>query len=218
MIVDVASSPTRPCVGCPAEVEVNDAVLSAAHWSLGEINRQRNSMYALSFVRVVRATSQVVAGIKYTITFEAGESSCRNDGHAHELSECPLSETARKELHTVEVRAEPLPAMRLARMGTPGLGGGSPDDSLRAAGGRGRVPTFARAGCPSAVAHAAVPAPVTRASGTAMIPEVDGECERDWIALVLSQYLMTTDHLMATLASRPALFNFKHAATLKLID
>lgn len=117
MFADAKSAPTHPCVGCASEVEVNEEVLAAARFGVAAVNRERNSVYALSFVRVVRATSQVVAGVKYTITFEAAESTCRNDGHAHELADCPVAEGTRPEFHAIEVRAA---------LGAPCAGAASP--------------------------------------------------------------------------------------------
>ncbi|KAJ1623958.1 hypothetical protein T492DRAFT_845123 [Pavlovales sp. CCMP2436] len=70
-------------VGGKTPATIDEAVLNAARWSVVAVNDARNSPTSLKIVRVVRATQQVVAGVRYVITIEVGDSDSANDGLQH---------------------------------------------------------------------------------------------------------------------------------------
>ncbi|KAJ1632414.1 hypothetical protein T492DRAFT_988650 [Pavlovales sp. CCMP2436] len=81
----------HPCAGCKSPAKIDDAVLDAARWSVVAVNGARNSSTSLEMVRVVRATQQVVAGVRYVITIEVDDSDCVNDGLQHAEGACQLT-------------------------------------------------------------------------------------------------------------------------------
>ena len=68
-------SSARP--GGVSRVNANDdGVQSAAARGVDLVSAQRNGVFDLAVTRVVRATKQVVAGLKYSLVVEVGESHC----------------------------------------------------------------------------------------------------------------------------------------------
>ncbi|KAG8470900.1 hypothetical protein KFE25_009321 [Diacronema lutheri] len=92
------------CVGCPSPAPPDDeGIIDAARWAVATVNAGRNNAHALELVRIASASKQVVAGIKYMLTIEVGESSCANDGRQHEVGACPLLADTQTLLLDVEV-------------------------------------------------------------------------------------------------------------------
>jgi len=80
-------------LGGPASVNPTDlAVMDAATCAVAFLNKQSNSAYQLELVDVVSGTQQVVAGMKYSLVFNAGLSTaCLNDGSTPN-SACPVAQ------------------------------------------------------------------------------------------------------------------------------
>lgn len=92
--------------GVRAADESTNEVLAAAQCGVLELNARSNGLYQQQLVRVVSATTQVVAGIRYQLEVETGESSaCRNDGQQRELADCPVDGTVSRFMLAVVVQA-----------------------------------------------------------------------------------------------------------------
>ena len=79
-------------VGGASSVDVNDVdLLAALDAGMLALNAQSNSLYLYQRVRVVSATKQVVAGLKYTIQIEMGTSECLKTVESSSLDECPIA-------------------------------------------------------------------------------------------------------------------------------
>ncbi|CAG2056697.1 unnamed protein product [Timema podura] len=78
-------------VGGASPASVSDSgVQRAASTALAHLNRVSNSLYSHTLITLVNATKQVVAGLKYSLVLEVGESTCaKNEANA---STCPLRE------------------------------------------------------------------------------------------------------------------------------
>lgn len=73
-------TPTNAGVpGGISKADVDEAILGAARFCVDSMNAQSNSLTPPTMSRVVSATKQVVAGIKYRIKVEM------SDGHQHEF-------------------------------------------------------------------------------------------------------------------------------------
>ncbi|XP_061601026.1 cystatin C (amyloid angiopathy and cerebral hemorrhage) [Cololabis saira] len=74
-------------VGGFTDVDVNDErVQNAMNFAVAQHNRKLNDMYLRQVVEVVKAKSQVVAGMKYVITVKMARSSCRKNSANEECS------------------------------------------------------------------------------------------------------------------------------------
>lgn len=79
-------------LGSGTPVNISDpAVIAAAECAVQQINGMSNSLYATMLVSVASGTQQIVSGMKYSLIINTGLSSCRNDGTAHTLEQCPVS-------------------------------------------------------------------------------------------------------------------------------
>ena len=90
-------------------------VANAAQFAIQQINAQSNNMFAMLLSSVTEASSQVVAGTKYTLVVEAVQSSdCRNDGQPHTLCSCSADQN-KQVGYKVEVLVQPwmTPSMQL---------------------------------------------------------------------------------------------------------
>nr|CAD7425771.1 unnamed protein product [Timema monikensis] len=78
-------------VGGASPASVSDSgVQRAASTALAHLNSVSNSFYSHTLITLVNATKQVVAGVKYSLVLEVGESTCaKNEASA---STCPLRE------------------------------------------------------------------------------------------------------------------------------
>lgn len=102
-----ASKPTMAGAATPVDDVTEADVASSIRVAIDAVNARSNSMYRLTLSRVVSATKQVVAGLKYTFTLELGESACRNDHSAKEDDECPLTASMAVTTYTVQVLSQP---------------------------------------------------------------------------------------------------------------
>ncbi|XP_075933481.1 cystatin-like [Anarhichas minor] len=58
----------------------NEGLRNALNYSVAEHNKRSNCMYLSQVAEVVKAQSQVVAGMKYVITVRMAKTPCRKDG------------------------------------------------------------------------------------------------------------------------------------------
>jgi hypothetical protein len=109
---DALSSGEGPMPGGSNPVDpADEGVRMAADCAMAQISEQAGSELPLIAASVVSGTQQVVAGIKYTLTVEAGESSaCKNDGAIKSVETCPISAPTR----TIDLEVLVLPAAELA--------------------------------------------------------------------------------------------------------
>merc|ERR1711865_99204 len=91
-------------VGGASSVDTNDVDMNAAlDAGMLALNAQSNSLYLHQLVRVVSATKQLVAGLKYTIQIEMGTSECFKTVESSSLDECPVAgNTAVTELVVID--------------------------------------------------------------------------------------------------------------------
>merc|ERR1711865_807941 len=93
-------------VGGASSVDTNDVDMNAAlDAGMLALNAQSNSLYLHQLVRVVSATKQVVAGLKYTIRIEMGTSECFKTVESSSLDECPVAGDT--EIHSLVVSDQP---------------------------------------------------------------------------------------------------------------
>jgi hypothetical protein len=76
----------------------DEAMLAALQAGMKIMNQQSNSGKLQLVVRVLEVTRQVVAGLKYVIRIEMGQSECRISDDERTLEECPVDSTAIHEL------------------------------------------------------------------------------------------------------------------------
>lgn len=96
------------------DMDLNDeTVLQAGNFAHQEMKLKSNSMYRTRMGKVVKASSQLVAGIKYRLTMEVDVTDCRENGQ--ELENLVGCHTIRMEKCEVEVwyQAWRSPAMQL---------------------------------------------------------------------------------------------------------
>ncbi|XP_068581023.1 cystatin-C-like [Cebidichthys violaceus] len=68
-------------VGGLRDIDSNDeGARNALNYAVAEHNRGSNCMYLSQVAEVVKAQSQVVAGVKYVITVKMAKTPCRKDG------------------------------------------------------------------------------------------------------------------------------------------
>lgn len=72
--------------------------------AVSENSKRSNSLYFEKLVKIIAAKTQVVAGIKYNITFEIAPTECKkNDKSYDQMSECPLLESAPHQICTTTI-------------------------------------------------------------------------------------------------------------------
>jgi len=118
-----AAAPDRECGGCE-EVEggadadhdgvvdtYDQMTVDAATAAVGLIDAQSNDMFGSQFIRIVPGSvhTQIVAGTKYTMDIEAGETACRNNGGGTTLdaTKCPVTAGGAVQRYHVEIVAIP---------------------------------------------------------------------------------------------------------------
>jgi len=91
-------------MGGSTTIDITDPDLaSAAKFAMHTLNAKSNSAFELMTVQIVSATKQVVAGTKYTIEIDAGESSCSKMAmHTKTLALCPVSHPMRYSVVVVD--------------------------------------------------------------------------------------------------------------------
>ncbi|XP_049636149.1 cystatin-M [Suncus etruscus] len=92
---DVGSQPHEHLVGGRQELSPDDPqVKKVAQAAVANYNMGSNSMYVFRDTKIIRATSQLVAGVKYTLTMDLGSTSCRKttlSGEQMDFTTCPLA-------------------------------------------------------------------------------------------------------------------------------
>jgi len=93
-----------PMVGAPGSIDnAEENMLAALEAGMVLLNAQSNSLYLHQAIRVISATKQVVAGLKYTIQIEMGTSECFKTVESSSLDECPVAgDTAVTELVVID--------------------------------------------------------------------------------------------------------------------
>jgi len=120
------SSESVPMPGGVNQLDTSDeGVLAAAAFSVDGVNMNlgSNTMFMYKMNRVVSATSQVVAGVKYVITLEMKETGCRNSMESYNmLEDCAFrGDDAQTQLCTVQIlwQAWQEPADQYSEAGRP---------------------------------------------------------------------------------------------------
>ncbi|XP_024430084.1 cystatin-M [Desmodus rotundus] len=98
---DTRARPGEVLVGGRRDLEPNDPqVQKAAQAAVASYNMGSNSLYYFRDTRILKAQSQLVAGIKYYLTVEMGSTACRKSavtGDRMDLTTCPLAAGAQEE-------------------------------------------------------------------------------------------------------------------------
>ncbi|TKR61462.1 hypothetical protein L596_028567 [Steinernema carpocapsae] len=91
------------------DVESSD-VKDLSWTALKKINAESNDLFHLVPVKVLKAESQVVAGMNYKLEFEAAQSNCAKNKVNHDqlkASPCDLKESPRRHLYVVKIWSKP---------------------------------------------------------------------------------------------------------------
>ncbi|XP_008145261.1 cystatin-M [Eptesicus fuscus] len=98
---DARARPGERLVGGLTDLKPNDPqVQKAAQAAVASYNMGSNSLYYFRDTRILRAQSQLVAGVKYYLTVEMGSTACRKSGvtgDRMDLTTCPLAAGAQEE-------------------------------------------------------------------------------------------------------------------------
>ncbi|XP_003353815.1 cystatin-M [Sus scrofa] len=98
---DARGRPGERRVGEPQDLSPSDPqVQHAAQVAVANYNMGSNSLYYFRDTTILRAQSQLVAGIKYYLTLEMGSTACRKNavaGDRIDLATCPLAVGAQQE-------------------------------------------------------------------------------------------------------------------------
>ncbi|ELK24316.1 PREDICTED: cystatin-M [Myotis davidii] len=98
---DARARPGERMVGGVTELKPSDPqVQKAAQAAVASYNMGSNSLYYFRDTRILKAQSQLVAGIKYYLTVEMGSTACRKSsvtGDRMDLTTCPLAAGAQEE-------------------------------------------------------------------------------------------------------------------------
>ncbi len=101
---------TSTVVGGKRPADVNEeGVLAAATAAVKHIDTASNSVYSTALLRVVSATKQVVAGLKYSLVLEAAPTTCTKRSIAEDdpsRGECS-PDPSRATRYTVSVLSQP---------------------------------------------------------------------------------------------------------------
>ncbi|XP_052014493.1 T-kininogen 1-like isoform X2 [Apodemus sylvaticus] len=80
------------CRGCPKEIPVDSPELKEAlGHSIVQLNAENNHTFYFKIDTVKKATSQVVAGVKYVIEFVARETKCPKESNAELTADCEVN-------------------------------------------------------------------------------------------------------------------------------
>ncbi|XP_006869889.1 PREDICTED: kininogen-1-like [Chrysochloris asiatica] len=91
--VEFALPPPEMCPGCPQDISANSPELQEAlNHSIAKLNKQHNGTSYFKIERVNKATTQVVAGIIYSIAFIAKETTCSKESNEELTHNCPTKE------------------------------------------------------------------------------------------------------------------------------
>ncbi|XP_064602500.1 cathepsin L-like [Liolophura sinensis] len=97
----VSPSP-HPAVPLGSESEnlEDEDVKNAVNFAVEELNKKSNSLFRANLIELQHAKKQVVAGLKYRLTFLLGDTVCRNNPSKSgtDLQACPLSDPHRTQV------------------------------------------------------------------------------------------------------------------------
>lgn len=100
-------SETAGCTGCPTQLNPNTGdILKKANLALSVLESSVNGEKALSVLRVVKASSQVVSGTLYKLTVQLAETNCLR-GENIEISKCQVDENGARHTCTVTLWDQP---------------------------------------------------------------------------------------------------------------
>lgn len=86
---DFRLPPIRGCPGCPSEIPVDSPVLvEPLKHSITKLNAEHNGLFYFKIDTVSRATSQIVAGTRYSIEFTARETTCSKQSNKELTESC----------------------------------------------------------------------------------------------------------------------------------
>ncbi|XP_019593189.1 cystatin-M [Rhinolophus sinicus] len=98
---DAGARPRERMVGGRQDLSTSDPqVLKAAQAAVASYNMGSNSLYYFRDTHILKAQSQLVAGIKYYLTLEMGSTACRKNavaGDGIDLTTCPLAAGTQEE-------------------------------------------------------------------------------------------------------------------------
>lgn len=81
--------PIRSCPGCPSEIPVDSPQLEEPlKHSITKLNAEHNGLFYFKIDTVNRATSQIVAGTRYSIDFMARETTCSKQSNKELTESC----------------------------------------------------------------------------------------------------------------------------------
>ncbi|XP_054983667.1 kininogen-1 [Sorex araneus] len=90
---DPVPPPKRMCAGCPKEIPVDSPELEEAlNHSLRMLNAENNGEFLFKIAEVQTAKVQVVAGMKYIMTFIAKETTCSKGSNIELIKNCELNQ------------------------------------------------------------------------------------------------------------------------------
>ncbi|KAG2462404.1 kininogen-1 [Polypterus senegalus] len=82
------------CVGCPMDIDANNKDLDEPLFhAINKFNKENNYSNYFRISEVHKASTQVVAGIKYKMSFSIHETNCSKAGHPEILPECESGNT-----------------------------------------------------------------------------------------------------------------------------
>ncbi|XP_006171522.1 kininogen-1 isoform X1 [Tupaia chinensis] len=88
--------PSKICPGCPMDIPTNSPELKEAlTHSILKLNAENNETFHFKIDTVKRATSQVVAGTKYSIEFTAKETTCSKESHKELTASCEAKDSGK---------------------------------------------------------------------------------------------------------------------------
>ncbi|XP_008531315.1 cystatin-M [Equus asinus] len=89
---DARARPGERKVGERRDLSPSDPqVLKAAQMAVATFNMGSNSIYYFRDTNILKAQSQLVAGVKYYLTLEMASTACRKNTMAGDLTTCPLA-------------------------------------------------------------------------------------------------------------------------------
>ncbi|KAF6119355.1 kininogen 1 [Phyllostomus discolor] len=89
---DFIPLPTLICRGCPKEIPIDSPELEEPlNHSIAKLNAENNGTFFFKIDTVKRATTQVIAGRKYSIEFLARESTCSKESGKELTEDCEIN-------------------------------------------------------------------------------------------------------------------------------
>uniref|UniRef100_A0A914X6R0 Cystatin domain-containing protein n=1 Tax=Plectus sambesii TaxID=2011161 RepID=A0A914X6R0_9BILA len=96
--VHLSTDPPPMLAGGKINAEVDDELIALSWRAVNEkVNKESNELYHSMPIKIIKATSQVVAGVSYELEVLVGESDCAKNTVSHEqvsATRCSLKETS----------------------------------------------------------------------------------------------------------------------------